>query len=102
MCKILYSSHLSGRDKGEHPGPTHSSQHYVLWSWVKMRESGCSGDPSAPDPEGLPLEGAMIRPGGILGWWGPKGPESLYLSALVSASNYHGMEEMLKHPPRSP
>jgi hypothetical protein len=48
---------------------------------------------SAPDPEGLPLEGAMICAGGILGRWGPKGPESSYFSALVTASNYHGMED---------
>ena len=33
---ILYSSHRSGRDKGEHPGPMHSSQHYMLWWWIDM------------------------------------------------------------------
>src|ERR671914_2045913 len=41
MCKILHSSHLSGREKGEHPGPTHSSQHYMLWCWIKIHVSGC-------------------------------------------------------------
>jgi hypothetical protein len=29
---------------------------------------------------------------------GPKGSESLYLSALVSAPNYHGMEDYTPSP----
>ena len=53
---------------------------------------------SASDPGGLSLEGAMIRPGGILGRWGPKGPESPYFSALVSAPNYHRMEDYTPSP----
>jgi hypothetical protein len=36
VCTILYNSSLSGRDKGEHPGPTHSSQHHMLWTCIKV------------------------------------------------------------------
>src|SRR5215208_91020 len=35
-CSILYSSRLSGRILPFHPGPKHSSQHYMLWRWIGM------------------------------------------------------------------
>jgi hypothetical protein len=34
---ILYSSGPSGRDCHHCPGPTHSSQHYMLWCGIIMR-----------------------------------------------------------------
>ena len=35
-CSILYSSHLSGRVLPFHPGPSRSSQHYILWCCIKI------------------------------------------------------------------
>jgi hypothetical protein len=35
---ILYSSCPSGQDSVSLPGPMHSSRHYILWCWIKMRD----------------------------------------------------------------
>jgi hypothetical protein len=39
-CSFLYSIDPSDRGNRTPPGPTHSSQHHMLWYWIKMRESG--------------------------------------------------------------
>ena len=37
----MYNSCLSGRVSLPCPGPRHSSQHYMLWCCIDMRECGC-------------------------------------------------------------
>ena len=39
-CTILYSSCLSGRVLPFNPGPKRSTQHYMLWWWIKMHRGG--------------------------------------------------------------
>jgi hypothetical protein len=38
ICRILYSSCPSGQGSVSLPDPMHSSRHYILWCWIKMRD----------------------------------------------------------------